>query len=120
MSLPDTHPKPNDVQQPSPEGLAAMPCSAFTGYIPEVWEVKKDAIYAAIKAIEAGLEYARQCLTDHDAALGRTTHKNRTWAETIEGDIQQMENALDLLPARKPNATDVATKPAPDGSEKHE
>lgn len=50
------------------------------------------------EAIEVGLEYARQCLTNHDAALGRTTHKNRTWAETIEGEIQQMKNALDLLP----------------------
>ena len=82
----------------------AATCSAFTGYIPEVWEVKKDAIYAAIHAIESGLEYARQCLTEHDAALGRTTHKNRTWAETIEGDIRQMENARDLLSVRQPNS----------------
>ena len=77
--------------------LDAATCSAFTGYIPEVWSVKKDAI-------ESGLEYARQCLCDHDAALGRTTHKNRTWAETIEGDIRQMENARDLLSVRQPNS----------------
>jgi hypothetical protein len=31
------------------------------------------------------------------------TDKNRTWAETIEGDIRQMENARDLLPVRQPN-----------------
>jgi hypothetical protein len=89
--------------------LDAAACSAFTGYIPEVWEVKKDAIYAAIHAIESGLEYARQCLCDHDAALGRTTHKNRTWAETIEGDIRQMENARDLLLVRQPNAPALPT-----------
>ncbi len=83
--------------------LDAAAGSAFTGYIPEVWSVKKDAICAAIHAIESGLEYARQCLCDHDAAMGRTTHKNRTWAETIEGDIRQMENACDLLSVRQPN-----------------
>ena len=107
---------PTDTQAEAPTvpdksgkgGCSAMPGSAFTGYLPEVWEVKKDAINAAIHAIEAGLEYARQCLTDHDASLGRTTHKNRTWAETIEGDIRQMENALALLPARKPNVNVLA------------
>ena len=110
-------PTPTDTQPEAPTvpdserkgGCSAMPGSAFTGYIPEVWSVKKDAIYAAIYAIESGLEYARQCLTDHDASLGRTTHKNRTWAETIEGDIRQMENARDLLPVRQPNS-DYATE----------
>jgi len=97
-------------QGPAPSPLDAATCSAFTGYIPEVWEVKKDAIYAAIHAIESGLEYARQCLCDHDAALGRTTHKNSTWAETIESDIRQMENARDLLPVRQPNDPDLRAR----------
>jgi hypothetical protein len=92
--------------------VSAATGSAFTGYIPEVWSVKKDAIYAAIHAIESGLEYARQCLCDHHAALGRTTHKNRTWAETIEGDIQQMENARDLLLVRQPNDQTLPTEGA--------
>jgi hypothetical protein len=97
-------PKPKTIEDQAAKAVdPAANCSAFTSYIPEVWEVKKDAIYAAIHAIESGLEYARQCLCDHDAALGRTTHKNRTWAETIEGDIRQMENARDLLPVRQPN-----------------
>lgn len=56
----------------------------------------KKAINSAIHAIEAGLEYARQCLAEHDLSLGRTTHKNRNRAETIEGDIEQMERALNL------------------------
>ena len=78
-------------------------CSALAEYVPEVWSVNKDAVLAAINAIESGLEYARQCLLEHDTSLGRTTHKNRTWAETIEGDIAQMELALTALPTRKPN-----------------
>ena len=105
MSNPtDTPPEAHTVPDSERKGgCSAMDGSAFTGYIPEVWSVKKDAICAAIHAIESGLEYARQCLSDHDAALGRTTHKNRTWAETIECDIQQMEHALDLLPVSQPN-----------------
>lgn len=65
--------------------------------------MNQNVINAAITAIESGLEYARQCLNNHDTALGRTTHKNRTWAETIEGDIEQMERALDAISSR-PNA----------------
>ena len=105
MSTPtDTPPEASNVPDSERKGgCSAMAGSAFTGYVPEVWSVKKDAIYAAIHAIESGLEYARQSLTDHDAALARTTHKNRTWAETIEGDIRQMENARDLLPVRQQN-----------------
>ena len=73
-------------------------------YLPEIWSVKKDAIYAAIPAVEAGLEYARECLTTHDSQLGRTTLKNRTWAETIEKDIRHMEKTLVLLKSCGPNA----------------
>jgi len=63
-------------------------------YIPETWTVKKDIIYASIDSIKNGLEYARECLSQHDISFGRTTYKNRTWAETIEGDIVQMEKTL--------------------------
>jgi hypothetical protein len=80
-------------QQPLPAPLG----SEFDGYQPEMWTVPKDAIYAAIPAVESGLEYARECLAEHDRALGRTTYKNKTWVETMEGDIRQMEAALKLL-----------------------
>lgn len=64
---------------------------------PEIWQVKKDVIYAAIPAVEAGLEYAKECLATHDTSLGRTTKKNKTWAETIEKDILHMETTLKML-----------------------
>lgn len=66
-------------------------------YIPEIWNVPKDVIYAAIPAIESGLNYARESLSEHDASLGRTTRKNRATAELMEKDIRSMEEALKQL-----------------------
>jgi hypothetical protein len=54
-------------------------------YIPKDFTVPKDFIYA------------RDCLLQHDSVLGRTTYKNKTWAETIEKDILQMEKTLEDL-----------------------
>ena len=69
----------------------------FSEYQPEMWTVEKDTIYAARNAVEAGLEYARECLAQHESILGRTTYKNKSWAETMEDDIRRMECALDDL-----------------------
>jgi hypothetical protein len=68
-------------------------------YVPELWSIQKDTIYAAIIAVEAGIEYARECLSTHDSTLGRTTRKNKAWAETMEADIRSMEHALAMLRA---------------------
>lgn len=66
-------------------------------YGPEIWKVRKDYIYSAIYALENGLNYAKECLCVHDSALGRTTYKNKSWAETIEKDILHMEITLKNL-----------------------
>jgi hypothetical protein len=71
-------------------------------YQPEIWHVEKDTIYAAIPAVASGLECARECLAQHDSALGRTTLKNKTWAETLEKDIRHMERTLLMLLACGP------------------
>jgi len=71
-------------------------------YEPEMLTVRKDYIYAAIHAIKNGIEYAQMCLNEHDTALGRTTLKNRNWAETMERDIRQMKQSLDYF--QRPNA----------------
>ena len=68
-------------------------------YIPEVWSVKKDVIYAAITAVENGLAYARECLIHHEAALGRTTFSNKRLADMMEQDIKQLEDTLKILQA---------------------
>lgn len=56
-----------------------------------------EAFIDAQKAIYSGREYAQMCLTEHDATLGRTTIKNRVWAENMERDIRQMDHALERL-----------------------
>ncbi len=66
-------------------------------YIPEIWQVCKDTIYAAIAAVEDGLEFAHEVLVAHDTNLGRDMKKNKVWAETIEASIRQMELTLKLL-----------------------
>ena len=73
------------------------PKELISTYLPEMWNVKKDTIYAAIAALESGLEYAMECLATHDADLGRTTRKNKTWAVTMEYDIRHMRQTLEAL-----------------------
>lgn len=66
-------------------------------YQSELWQVKKDTIYAAITAVEDGLEFAKSSLEEHDLNFGRTTKKNKSWAETIEASIRHMELTLKML-----------------------
>lgn len=40
-------------------------------------------------ALATGEQFARDALTEHDAALGRSTLKNRRWAEDIETEIDR-------------------------------
>ena len=76
-------------------------------YQPEIWQVRKDYIYAAITSIQDGLGYAEECLQEHDGRLGRTTRKNKLWAEIMEKDIAQMRLSLEWLRSL-PNATNEA------------
>lgn len=48
-------------------------------------------------AIENGLEYAQECLAEHDVRLGRTIKRNKEYAQIMEKDISQMRNALERL-----------------------
>lgn len=92
-----TEHRPTEAKTAQPQALSVAPCSGFQTYQPEIWHVKKDDIYAAIHAVGNGLDYARECLIAHDTNLGRTTLKNRTWAERMEEDIRQMESTLNAL-----------------------
>ncbi len=73
------------------------PSPEIQEYQPELWTVKKDDIYGAIDALEAGLEHARENLTKHEAEHGRTTRKNEMWAKTLERDIDGMVRMIDRL-----------------------
>jgi hypothetical protein len=66
-------------------------------YQPECWTMKKDTIYAARTALEAGLENTQELLADHDVKLGRTTRSNRYTAERLEGEIRDMKAAIEKL-----------------------
>ena len=70
----------------------------FQEYIPEMIAVEKSFLLHDLKfAIEAGLEYAQESLYLHDQSLGRTTKKNKSWAETMERDINYMKVMLERI-----------------------
>lgn len=116
----------NDKSPPEPETVAQQetgggcqqePCSpSFAAYQPESWSMLKDSIYAARTALSAGIENTQELLADHDVRLGRTTRSNRYTAERMEGEIRQMQAALDGL--QKPNgcAYGESSPMAPEGA----
>lgn len=69
----------------------------------------KDSIYAARTALSAGIENTQELLADHDVRLGRTTRSNRYTAERLEGEIRQMQAALDGL--QNPNGCPYGENP---------
>lgn len=66
-------------------------------YLPEIWEIKKDLVYKLIPALQAGLENTQSALVEHDAALGRTTTKNKMWAKTLEQEIRDIKDCIKQL-----------------------
>lgn len=68
-----------------------IPISYFQ---PEKWAVDKNTLRNIIDALQAGLEHTRSTLAEHDSSLGRTTRKNKSWAETIESDIRAIEKSI--------------------------
>jgi CRISPR/Cas system-associated endonuclease Cas1 len=64
---------------------------------PESWSMLKDSVHAAQEAIRAGIENTQELLADHDVRLGRTTRSTRHTAERLEGEIRQMQAALDSI-----------------------
>jgi hypothetical protein len=66
-------------------------------YEPEMLTFDKTIIYAAISALESGLEYAQECLIRHDQNLGRTISRNKREAEYMEEDIEKIKAAIKEL-----------------------
>ena len=64
---------------------------------PELWRVDKMLIRNTIDALQIGIEHTRNNLTEHDSNLGRTTRKNKSWAETLESDIRSIEDCINKL-----------------------
>lgn len=47
--------------------------------------------------LQDGVEYMHNALTEHDSTLGRSTKKNRSWAETIEVDLVKAKQSISRL-----------------------
>jgi len=116
MNQNQTESKPPSVEEPREEGLDETACSpSFVGYLPESWSMLKDSIYAAQEAIRAGIENTQELLADHEVRLGRTTRSNRYTAERMEGEIRQLQAALDGLQLPNGCAYGERSPMAPDG-----
>lgn len=46
-----------------------------------------------IEALNSGIENTQELLAQHDRDLGRTTPRNKRWAEQLEDDINSMQEA---------------------------
>ena len=66
-------------------------------YLPEVWSIKKDLVYKTISCLQSGLENTQSALAEHDFSFGRTTTKNRMWAETLEQEIRDTKDCIKQL-----------------------
>jgi hypothetical protein len=64
---------------------------------PEYIELEKFSLLRIADALKIGLENTEQILTEHEANLGRTTRKNRTYAEQLEQEIVTINAALQSI-----------------------
>lgn len=69
----------------------------MTEYQPETIAIPISELENIIDALEAGLEHTQTVLSEHDASLGRTTRKNKRWAESLEKDIEFLSNQMKFL-----------------------
>ena len=76
---------------------------------PIVYEIPKETIILARSVIESGIEYLNMTRFEHERNLGRTTRKNRAWAERMEADLAEMRSEVERMrrniAAAGPNAT---------------
>ena len=66
-------------------------------YQPETVAIPTLELQNIIDALEAGLEHTQTVLAEHDASLGRTTRQNKSWAETLEKDIEFLKARINFL-----------------------
>lgn len=56
-----------------------------------------EVLRAALAIAEDAREFAQELLTRHDDELGRTTKKNRMWAEQLEKSVNQAKVGIERL-----------------------
>ena len=65
----------------------------FAGMQPTWVSVDQEVLRAAEAALDVSQEHVQSVLVEHDANLGRTTIKNKMWAEQIESHIRLIDAA---------------------------
>jgi hypothetical protein len=69
---------------------------------PTLIQVPLESLILIKEGLEAGLEYTRECLQDHDLKFGRTIRRYKAGAEAMERDISIIKAALENLPPNIP------------------
>ena len=63
----------------------------------ELWYIDRTLVENTISCLQSGLENTQSTLVEHDRVLGRTTTKNRMWAETLEQEIKDTKECIRQL-----------------------
>jgi hypothetical protein len=74
-------------------------------YQPETIAIPTLEVQNIIDALECGLEHTQTVLAEHDVSLGRTTRKNKNWAEQLEKDIEFLKERVKFLKLKLIGAT---------------
>lgn len=74
-------------------------------YQPETVAIPTLEAENIVDALECGLEHTQTVLAEHDACLGRTTRKNKNWAEQLEKDIEFLKVRILMLKNKLVGAT---------------
>lgn len=71
--------------------------TGFREYQPETISIPTQELQNIVDALECGLEHTQTVLAEHDVSLGRTTRKNKNWAEQLEKDIEFLKARILIL-----------------------
>ena len=63
----------------------------------EYRSVDTELLKSVHASLEMAVEHVRSLLAEHDTNLGRSTRKNRVWAQQLESDIRMLESSYEKL-----------------------
>lgn len=101
MTLENHYPprKPNEIWDSENRlvGLHPIMTAENIQYQPKYRTIEENLLKNTVDGLTSGLEYAEMALLDHDTKLGRTTRKNKMWAEQMEKDIFQIKLTIKTI-----------------------
>jgi hypothetical protein len=71
--------------------------STLLDYEPATIQVDEYFLLDCKESLEIGLEFTQEALVEHDASLGRTTFKNKSWAETMEKSMEKTKSCIERI-----------------------